>query len=147
MIYTPLTNKAMKLAYKAHQGQLDQGGLPYIFHPLHVADQMPDEITTCVALLHDVVEDTPVTLAELELEFPKTVTDAVRLLTHDKKTDYFEYVRTLGKNPVARTVKLADLAHNSDETRLTSCKNVSEKQIDRWRKKYEKARKILEEEE
>ena len=62
MIYTALTNKAMKLAYTAHHGQTDTGGLPYIFHPFHLAEQMTDEITVCVALLHDVVEDTPVTL-------------------------------------------------------------------------------------
>ena len=61
MIYTPLTIKAMKLAYKAHEGQYDQSGVPYIFHPVHVAEQMDDEITTCIALLHDVLEDTSVT--------------------------------------------------------------------------------------
>ena len=53
MIYTHLTNEAMKLAYKAHHGQVDKGGIPYIFHPYHLAEQMPDEYTTCVALLHD----------------------------------------------------------------------------------------------
>ena len=70
MIYTPLTNKAMRLAYAAHQGQTDQAGLPYIFHPFHLAEQMEDEISVCAALLHDVVEDTPITLEELEQEFP-----------------------------------------------------------------------------
>lgn len=144
MIYTPLTNKAMKLAYNAHHGQVDQSGMPYIFHPFHVADQMTDEITTCAALLHDVVEDTDVTVAELEREFPKAVTDAVRLLTHEQGTDYFDYVRALKNNPVARTVKLADLAHNSDMTRLRGCGNVSDEQIAGWRKKYKKAREILE---
>ena len=61
MIYTPLTNKALRLAYTAHHGQVDKSGVPYIFHPYHLAEQMTDEITTCVALLHDVVEDTDIT--------------------------------------------------------------------------------------
>ena len=142
MIYTPLTNKAMKIAYKAHHGQADNSGVPYIFHPYHLAEQMPDEITTCTALLHDVVEDTDVTIEELEEEFPKEVTEALRLLTHDISTDYFEYVRVLRKNPVARTVKMADLEHNSDQSRLTGC-GISEEKIDWWGKKYEKAKKIL----
>ena len=70
MIYTPLTVKAMNVAYNAHHGQKDKAGAPYIFHPIHVAEQMEDETTTCIALLHDVLEDTSVTLAELEREFP-----------------------------------------------------------------------------
>ena len=53
MIYTPLTNKAMAIAYAAHQGQLDRCGQPYIFHPLHLAEQMADEESVCTALLHD----------------------------------------------------------------------------------------------
>ena len=79
---------------------------------------MTDEVSVCVALLHDVVEDTGLTFADLEREFPPEVTDALRLLTHEKGTDYFDYVRALRGNPVAVEVKLADLAHNSDESRL-----------------------------
>ena len=85
MIYTALTNRAMRIAYEAHAGQVDKCGTPYVFHPYHLAEQMPDEITTCVALLHDVVEDTPVTFEDLEREFPPEVTDALRLLTHDPR--------------------------------------------------------------
>lgn len=145
MIYTKLTNKAMKLAYDAHHGQLDVNGIPYIFHPCHLAEQMPDEITTCAALLHDVVEDTDVTMEELEAEFPKEVIDALRLLTHDDSTDYFDYVRALKSNPVARTVKLADLSHNQDESRITDPGAVRPERLERWRQKYKKAREILEE--
>ena len=147
MIYTKLTNKAMKLAYDAHHGQLGFNGVPYIFHPYHLAEQMPDEITTCAALLHDVVEDTDVTIEDLEAEFPKEVTDAVRLLTHDKSVDYLDYIRALQDNPVARTVKLADLDHNQDETRITDPDAVPEKKRRRWREKYAKAREILDEHE
>lgn len=143
MIYTPLTNKAMRIAYQAHHGQADSSGVPYIFHPYHLAEQMPDEITTCTALLHDVLEDTDVTIEELEKEFPKEVTEALRLLTHNINMDYFEYVRAIRQNPVARTVKMADLMHNSDQSRLTGC-DIPEEKIAWWKKKYEKAKKILE---
>lgn len=145
MIYTKLTNKAMKFAYDAHHGQVDCNGVPYIFHPYHLAEQMTDEITTCVALLHDVVEDTDVTIEELEAEFPKEVTDAVRLLTHDKSTDYFDYVRAIKTNPIAKTVKLADLSHNQDESRIAVPTDITNRKIKHWRDKYSKARKILEE--
>ncbi len=58
MIYTPLTEAAMKMAYRGHHGQTDKSGIPYIFHPAHIAEEMSDEATTCVALLHDILEDT-----------------------------------------------------------------------------------------
>ncbi len=144
MIYTPLTNKAMRLAYDAHHGQTDESGLPYIFHPYHLAEQMTDEITVCVALLHDVLEDTSVSIEELELEFPKEVTEALRLLTHMEDTEYFEYVRAIEKNPVAKAVKLADIDHNADQTRFAGCADVEEERLERWKKKYAKAREILE---
>ena len=71
MIYTQLTKKAMTISFNAHKNQLDKGGMPYVFHPFHVAEQMKDEYTTCVALMHDIVEDTPVTLENLrENGFP-----------------------------------------------------------------------------
>ncbi len=146
MIYTSLTKKAMKLAYDAHHGQLDPGGVPYIFHPYHLAEQMTDEITVCAALLHDVVEDTPITIEQLESEFPPQVTEAVQLLTHDSHTSYFDYIRAIKKNPVAKAVKLADLAHNSDQNRIADCNSVSEEKRAHWKEKYEKARQILEEE-
>lgn len=144
MLYTFLTNKALKIAYVAHQGQTDQSGVPYIYHPYHLAELMPDEITICTALLHDVVEDTDITIEELEKDFPKEVTDAIRLLTRDKETDYFEYINAIRQNHVARIVKLADILHNSDETRIASCKNIPEEKILYWREKYKKARMILE---
>lgn len=145
MIYTPLTNKAMKFAYKAHEGQYDRSGIPYIFHPFHVAEEMTDEISTCAALLHDVVEDTDISMEELEKLFPKEVTDAVELLTHEPDTDYYAYVHRLKSNPVAKAVKWADLRHNMDESRLTGNTTVTDEQIRRWREKYTRAKQILEE--
>ena len=67
MIYTPLTKKALKISFKAHKDQVDKSGLPYVYHPFHLAEQMNDEYSTCVALLHDVVEDTDISLDDLAL--------------------------------------------------------------------------------
>ena len=139
MIYTELTIKAMNLAYHAHHGQFDKGGVPYIFHPIHLAESMDDEISTCVALLHDTVEDTAVTLEDLSREFPAEVVNAVRLLTHGEDVDYFDYVRAIRQNPIAVKVKLADLRHNGDPKRICNQGNQ-----ERRRAKYAAARAILE---
>ncbi len=121
MIYTPLTKKALSICFEAHKEQRDKSGAPYIFHPFHLAEQMTDEYTTCVALMHDAVEDTDITLEQLAAEgFPSEVVEALGLMTHDDGTPYMEYVARLKDNPIARAVKLADLAHNSDMSRLDS---------------------------
>ena len=138
MIYTELTIKAMNLAYSAHHGQFDKGGVPYIFHPIHLAEQMDDEVSTCVALLHDIVEDTAVTLEQLAREFPREIVEAVDLLTHRDGVEYFDYVRAIKQNPVAVKVKLADLAHNGDPKRICNQGNAEKR-----REKYAKAKKIL----
>ena len=145
MIYTPLTIKAMSLAYDAHHGQQDKSGVPYVFHPLHLAEQMEEEICCCVALLHDVVEDTDIPLGQLAKDFPAQVVEAVRLLTHDPDTDYFDYVRAIKGNPIAMKVKLADLAHNMDASRFAGVQ-VPKERIGYFRDKYTKARAILLEE-
>lgn len=142
MIYTALTNKALRIAYDAHVGQLDKCGAPYIAHPLHVAEQMDDEASTCVALLHDVVEDSDVTLDDLAREFPAEVVEGVRLMTHDPDVDYLDYVRAIKGHPLAEKVKLADLAHNADMTRFAG-KDIPAEKIDRYRRKYAAARDIL----
>ena len=142
MIYTPLTCEAMKIAYRAHHGQFDKSGIPYIFHPIHLAEQMPDELTTCVALLHDIVEDTDLTLEELKSVFPEAVTDAVDLMTHQPEVPYPEYVLAIKENPIARVVKIADLTHNSDATRLAGIAIDRDKHLARL-EKYQKALEIL----
>ncbi|MBR0135975.1 MAG: GTP pyrophosphokinase [Clostridia bacterium] len=140
MIYTDLTKKALKFCFEAHKDQQDKSGLPYVFHPFHLAEQMDTEETVCVALLHDVVEDTDYTLEDLiAMGFPKPVTDALALMTHDENVPYLDYVAKLKDNPVARQVKLADLKHNSDLTRLDS---VDEKALERV-EKYRKAMELL----
>ena len=142
MIYTPETKKAMKLCFDAHKEQLDKSGLPYVFHPFHLAELMHTEDTAVVALLHDVVEDTDYTLADLEaMGFSQTVLQALALLTHDESVPYLEYVAAIKRNNVARAVKLADLRHNSDLSRLDE---VTDKALQR-REKYLQAIALLEE--
>ena len=145
MVYTPLTIKAMNIAYTSHHGQVDKAGVPYIFHPLHLAEAMDDEISCCVALLHDVVEDTDTTFEELEKVFPETVMEPLKRLTHPKDVPYDDYVRGIKGDVVAVKVKLADIAHNSDQTRLTGC-GMSEEAKAYFRDKYTKAKAILLEE-
>ena len=142
MIYTPMTMKAMRLAYHAHHGQVDQTGMPYIYHPMHLAEQMEDEISCTVALLHDVAEDTEITLEQLALEFPPEVIGPLTLLTHQAGGDYFEYVRAIRQNPVAVKVKLADLDHNSDQSRTIGT-DLPQEKLAYWRHKYDTARNIL----
>ena len=141
MIYTALTKQALKLCFKAHRDQIDKSGMPYVFHPFHLAEQMDTEESTIVALLHDIVEDTDYTLQDLKaLGFPCNVIDALALMTHDPKVPYMEYVKGISANPLATKVKLADLRHNSDLSRLDS---VDEKVLSRV-KKYAVAIELLE---
>ena len=142
MIYTPETKKAMKLCFEAHKNQTDKSGMPYVFHPFHLAEQMTDETTTLVALLHDVAEDSDYTLQDIEaMGFSKEVITALSLLTHDKSVPYMDYVALIKLNPVAKAVKLADLKHNSDLSRLDV---IDEKALAR-REKYLTAIAFLEE--
>ena len=87
MIYTPLTKRAAEIAYNAHMGQRDKAGMPYIFHPYHVAEQMKDEMTVCAALLHDVAEDTAVTPGKLGKDISTPGNEGLRILTHDPKDE------------------------------------------------------------
>lgn len=139
MINTKMTREAMKIAYNAHYNQFDRAGVPYIYHPIHLAENMDSEIACVVALLHDVVEDTDITMEELEKTFPREVIEILKLLTHDKKVDYMEYIKRIKENEIARKVKIEDILHNADETRLDS---ITEEDIIR-RKKYKKALEFL----
>ena len=144
MIYTALTKKALRLCFDAHKEQVDKTGMPYVFHPFHLAEQMTDEASTVCALLHDVVEDTDYTLEDLsKMGYPSEVIDVLRLLTHDPEVPYFDYVKAISVNPIAKQVKLADLAHNSDLSRMDGS------EIDEWSmartEKYKKAIEMLSE--
>lgn len=140
MIYTEMTKKAIKLMFEKHKDQVDKSGMPYVFHPFHLAEQMDDEETTITALLHDIVEDTNTTFEDLrKLGFSDNVINALKLMTHDKNVDYFEYVKNISKNPIARKVKIKDLEHNMDTSRLDE---VTDKDLERV-KKYKKCYKYL----
>lgn len=140
MIYTELTKKAMKIAFQVHKEQTDKTGVPYIYHPIHLAEQMEDETTICVALLHDVIEDGDITAADLEKEgFREEMIEALKLLTHDEAVPYMEYIKEIRKNPIAKAVKYADLKHNSDLSRL----NIIDERAKKRAEKYKKAIELL----
>ena len=131
-----IVDLALSIARKAHEGQLDKAGVDYIEHPIYVASRVDTEEEKAVALLHDVIEDSPVSAEELlQAGLPETVVTAVQVLTKEKEQDYQTYLETVKKNPLARVVKLADLKHNSNLSRLSS---ITEKDRERL-KKYKKA--------
>lgn len=143
MIYTQMTKKAMLFAYNAHSGQFDKSGIPYIMHPFHVAESMRDEDSTTVALLHDIVEDTKYTKEDLiNAGFPNYIVDAVVTLSRKSNESYMDYIRRVKRNNIAKVVKLADLEHNSDLSRIDK---ITEEDLKRV-KKYNKAKNILNEE-
>lgn len=144
MIYTDMTKRALNLCFEAHKEQRDKSGMPYVFHPFHLAEQMRDEDTTIVALLHDVIEDTSYTIADLaEMGFHERVCAAIELMTHDPQIPYPVYIERIKANPIAKAVKLADLRHNSDMSRLDV---ITSKDAERV-KKYFMAIEMLEKEE
>ncbi|WP_371374400.1 HD domain-containing protein [Sporomusa aerivorans] len=112
---------ALKLATIAHSGQIDKGGKPYILHPISVAKIVETEEEKTVALLHDVLEDTPVTLEELrENGLPESVVVAIDVLTKRPGVEYGDYIQRVKRNPIALTVKIADMTHNMDLSRIQS---------------------------
>ncbi|QBF34520.1 HD domain-containing protein [Mycoplasmopsis phocirhinis] len=110
--------KAYWLAQKAHKGQKDKGGKPYINHPKYVASKFIDKDFKIVALLHDVVEDSGVKLDLIENMFGTTIAKAVDAMTKRKDEEYALYLQRVKSNPIAKEVKLIDLYHNLDFTRL-----------------------------
>ena len=140
MIYTAMTKMAMKFCFETHKNQVDKTGLPYVFHPFHLAEQMDDEISTVCALLHDVVEDSHTTFEDLaKMGFSGEIIEVLKLLTHAEEVPYMDYVREIKKNPTATKVKIADLKHNSDTTRLDVVDGWSIKRNE----KYAEALRIL----
>ena len=130
------SEKANKIAKRAHLGQVDKAGEDYIKHPEKVASFVKTDEEKAVAYLHDVIEDTELTLEDLyEYGFSKEVLEAVDIITKKRGEDYQSYLNSVKKNKLARAVKLADLRHNSDLTRFTE---VTEKDIKR-KEKYQKA--------
>lgn len=114
-----MVDVARAVCIAAYAGQYDRGGVPYKEHPFAVAEKVDGDVGKCVAYLHDVIEDTDVSASDLlDMGFPDEVVDRVVLMTHDEERDgYFEYIANVAKDPIAKSVKLADIAHNTDMTR------------------------------
>ncbi|MBF0422872.1 MAG: HD domain-containing protein [Magnetococcales bacterium] len=111
--------KALALAATHHAGQLDRAGQPYILHPLRLMMQLQDKDHQIIALLHDVVEDTPITLDDLRQEgFSEHIIQVLNLLTHRAEHSYQDYIQRLKPHAVARKIKLLDLIDNMDVRRL-----------------------------
>jgi len=143
-MYTKQLIHATSLAYEAHKGQKDKAGKPYFGHPLAVATRIADlgypEDYVIVAFLHDVLEDTSFDEDNLYMyDFSDDVINALRLLAHDKKIPYMEYIQRLKDNDIARVVKLADLSHNMEFSRIPE---QSDKDAHRHNK-YERAYDFL----
>jgi len=133
----PTLEDAIALAALAHHGQKDKAGAPYILHPLRVMLRMTNDVERMVAVLHDVVEDTPYTLEALRrLGFPAEVVEAVDALTRreDEGESYEEFVIRAGRHPLARPVKIADLEDNMDLTRIADPQEKDHQRMERYRR-------------
>lgn len=137
---TEMIAAAKLIAKLAHKGQKDKAGLDYFTHPEAVAAMLETPEEKIVGYLHDIVEDTDVTVEEIRSVFGNEIADAVALMTHADGVPYMDYVKEIGKNPLARKVKLADLTHNMDISRIP---NPTQKDYDRIEKKYKPAYEYL----
>lgn len=129
-----LLGKVLVLATNSHAGQFDRGGNPYILHPMKVMHYLKsnDEELQCMALLHDVIEDTKTTWKDLEeIGCTPRIIAAVKALTKMPGQSYDEYKEVVFANADAMKVKMADLRHNTDIRRL---KGITQKDIDRLAK-------------
>jgi len=135
-----LLEKAVSMALSAHCGKTDKGGNPYILHPLRMMLTMETTDEKIVALLHDVIEDSPISIQQLRDEkFSKKIVAAVSLLTKKENQSYDDYISAIKKNPLAAKVKLADLKDNMNTNRLKKITGKDKLRI----KKYRAAYKLL----
>ncbi len=133
-----LLQLAKEVATKAHEGQKDKGGQPYILHPTTVASFLEKPEHKMIAYLHDVCEDTPTTIEEIkELGFSKKVIDALLLLTREEGLPYEAYIRRICQNPDAREVKMADLRHNMDLSRIPHPTERDYRRLEKYKKAYQ----------
>jgi GTP diphosphokinase / guanosine-3',5'-bis(diphosphate) 3'-diphosphatase len=132
--------RAIEIAAAAHAGQVDKAGAPYVFHPLRIMLAVNTPHERMAAVLHDVVEDTDVTLARLESEgFPAEVTLAIDALTKRPGESRLDAARRASANPIARKVKMADVSDNMNLGRIA---NPTEKDFARLRE-YEQVLELL----
>jgi (p)ppGpp synthase/HD superfamily hydrolase len=136
---TPGIEDALALAALAHKGQFDKAGQPYIFHPIRLMLSVSDQPARIVALLHDVVEDTPVTMDQLRaLGYDEEILTALDCVTRRETETYEEFIDRLTPNPLARRVKLADLKDNMDMTRLPNPGPKDLARLERYKAAWEK---------
>ena len=127
-------NLAYQIAKAAHENQVDKAGIAYIHHPETVADLVTSDAEKATAYLHDVLEDTSVTVDQLrEAGIPDEVILAVTVLTKQAGQNYFDYLKQVKANKIARVVKIADLTHNSDVARLSSISEQDRTRLDKYR--------------
>lgn len=132
-----LLEKAQRLAEERHRGQIDKAGQPYIGHPRRVMEKMPTPELRIVAILHDLIEDTPETLASLRGRgFPETVLRALDALTRGENESYSEFIARVKLDPLAAVVKKADLEDNMDLTRIPTPGPADEARNRKYRKAY-----------
>jgi len=129
--------KALLLAIQAHHGQKDKAGKPYILHPLRVMLQLTTLEEQQTAILHDVIEDSSITITKLEQSgFSIKVISAVNFLTRKKNQSYEKYIDLLKKNPLARKVKLGDLQDNMDLSRIKKLTIKDKMRLIKYQKAY-----------
>jgi (p)ppGpp synthase/HD superfamily hydrolase len=134
-----LESLAKQIATKAHQGQLDKADQPYITHPEFVASQVTGDEAKAVAWLHDVVEDTSVTFDDLRAEgLSEQVVEAVNAITKRDSESYEIYLQRVAANPLAKTVKLADLKHNLDTSRLKVITAKTRERLEKYKLAFER---------
>lgn len=132
----PSVAAAAALASAAHGGQTDKAGVPYFEHCRGVALKLDDDAARTVALLHDVLEDTPITEDELRGVFADEIVDAVVAITHLKGEEPEDYYRRVLSNPLALRVKLADIQHNLEPARMAALDEATRLRLT---EKYRKA--------
>lgn len=136
---------AYNIASKAHKRQKDKGGEDYFKHPLAVSNKLSGEKDKIVALLHDVIEDTDVTVNDLKKAgFSDEVVLAVSVITKKAGEDYEEYLNRVKQNPIALRVKIADMEHNSDISRIKNPTEKDLKRLEKYRIRLKELRETLE---
>ena len=136
-----LLEKAIHIAVEAHKGQFDKSGKPYILHPLRMMMKFRDEQSQIVAILHDVIEDTPVTMQDIrDHGFSETIINALDCVTERDGESYDDFILRISENKLATKVKIEDIRDNMDVNRLDE---IKDKDIARL-KKYHKSLRILE---
>lgn len=138
-----MLEQAILLAVQAHQGQLDKAGSPYILHPLRMMLQMTSEQAMIAAVLHDVVEDTPYSCEDLRhLGFSEDLVETIDKLTRRSDESYEAFIERLQHDPIAREVKLADLADNMDIRRLGTLSERDWQRLQRYKLAWNRLREI-----